>query len=152
MRCPFCGFSNTAVKDSRATDDNAAIRRRRHCSECGARFTTVEHVQLLSLRVKKKSGEVEPFKREKLMASIKLALQKRPIEDDKIEKIMNSLIRRLESCGEVDISSQIVGEMVMETLRDLDTVAYVRFASVYKNFHEVGDFTNFIDQVKSSKS
>jgi transcriptional repressor NrdR len=151
MRCPFCGHTNTSVKDSRATDDNAMIRRRRHCPDCGARFTTVENVQLLSLRVKKKSGEVEHFKREKIFASLKLALQKRPIDDEKIEKITNSIIRRLESCGEIEISSQSIGEIVMETLHDLDSVAYVRFASVYKDFREVGDFANFIDEVRLSK-
>src|SRR5262249_50717862 len=149
---PFCGHSNTSVKDSRATDDNAMIRRRRHCPDCGARFTTVENVQLLSLRVKKKSGEVEPFKREKIFASLKLALQKRPIDDEKIEKITNSIIRRLESCGEIEISSHSIGEIVMETLQDLDSVAYVRFASVYKNFREVGDFASFIDEVRSGKA
>ena len=151
MRCPFCGHSNTGVKDSRSADDQVTIRRRRHCPDCNARFTTVEHVQLLALRVKKKSGEIESFKREKLIASLKIALQKRPVDDDKIEKITNSIIRRLESCGEIDIPSQIIGEIVMETLQDLDTIAYVRFASVYKDFHEVVDFANFIDEVQSAK-
>jgi transcriptional repressor NrdR len=152
MRCPFCGHSNTSVKDSRATEDNAMIRRRRHCPECGARFTTVEHVQLLSLRVKKKSGNIEPFKQEKIFSSLKLALRKRPIDEEKIEKITNSIIRRLESCGELEISSHIIGEIVMETLHDLDSVAYVRFASVYKNFCEVDDFASFIDEVQSGKA
>lgn len=152
MRCPFCGHSNTSVKDSRATEDNATIRRRRHCPDCGARFTTVEHVQLLSLRVKKKSGSVEPFKRDKITSSLKLALRKRPVDDDKIEKITNSIIRRLESCGEVEISTNSIGEIVMETLQDVDSIAYVRFASVYKNFCEVDDFASFIDEAQLRKA
>ena len=148
MRCPFCGYESTAVKDSRSADDNTTIRRRRHCSDCGARFTTVEHVQLLNLRVKKRNGEIEPFKREKLFQSIKLALHKRPVDDDKIEKIVNSIIRRLELNGEVDIPATQIGAIVMETLQDLDSVAYVRFASFYKDFREAGDFCTFLDKVQ----
>lgn len=144
MRCPFCGHLSTSVKDSRAADDNATIRRRRHCDECNGRFTTVEHVQLLNLRVLKKSGQVEPFKREKLLMSLTRALHRRPVDDEKIEKITNSIIRQLETRGEVDIPSPAIGEIVMDILQDLDGVAYIRYASIYRNFEEVGDFSKFI--------
>lgn len=151
MRCPFCGHGSTSVKDSRAAEDNATIRRRRHCDECNGRFTTVEHVQLLNLRVIKKSAEVEPFKRDKLLNSLKRALHRRPVDEDKIEKITNSIIRQLETRGEVDIQSPVIGKMVMDVLRELDEVAYIRFASIYRNFEEVQDFSKFIKEMPAGK-
>jgi transcriptional repressor NrdR len=150
MKCPFCGHDGTAVKDSRAIDDNNAIRRRRHCLECGARFSTVEHVQLLPLRVIKKNGEIEPFQRDKLLKSFRIALHKRPIELERIERIVNSIVRRLESRGETEIHAHVIGELVMETLSDLDAVAYVRYASVYKNFHEPSDFNRFVNDLEDN--
>lgn len=147
MRCPFCSHDNTSVKDSRATDDNSIIRRRRFCMECQGRFTTVEHVQLLSLKVVKKDGVLEAFKREKLEHSLRRALHKRRVENDRFDKIINGIIRRLEVRGESEISSAFIGELVMETLQGFDTVAYVRFASVYKDFHETNDFKKFIKEI-----
>ena len=145
MRCPFCGHNDTQVKDSRPTEDNAAIRRRRSCPECGARWTTFERVQLRELIIVKKSGEKkEPFDREKLTRSLKTALQKRQVEEEKIERISNSIQRKLETLGESEVPSKVIGEIVMDQLADLDQVAYVRFASVYRNFHEVKDFEAFI--------
>ena len=151
MRCPFCGHTNTSVKDSRSTDDDAVIRRRRSCPECQGRFSTIEHVQLLSLKVRKKQGVIEPFKREKLEVSLKVALHKRPIEPERFDKVINGIIRRLEVQGDPVIASTIIGEIVMEVLQDLDDVAYVRFASVYKNFHEAGDFNKFVKTLPTSK-
>ncbi len=148
MKCPFCGHSNTAVKDSRAIEDDTAIRRRRHCLECSARFSTVEHVQLLPLRILKKSGEIETFQREKLLKSFQIALHKRPVDGEKIDRVVNSIVRRLESRGEIDIHANTVGELVMEALRDLDAVAYVRYASVYKDFHEPSDFNRFVSELE----
>jgi transcriptional repressor NrdR len=148
MKCPFCGNPNTSVKDSRATEDDTAIRRRRHCLECSARFTTVEHVQLLALKVIKRNGRIESFQREKLVYSLKLALHKRPIETERIDKIVNSLIRQLEALGESEIPSGVIGGLVMEALQDLDPVAYVRFASVYENFHSPEDFKEFVRKLK----
>ena len=136
MRCPFCGNEDTQVKDSRPTVDNAAIRRRRYCPACGSRFTTFERVQLRELMVIKKGGQRVPFDREKLARSIQIACRKRPVDPDRIERIVNSIVRRLESSGETDIRSEAIGEMVMDALRTLDPVAYVRFASVYRNFRE----------------
>lgn len=147
MKCPFCANPNTSVKDSRAADENATIRRRRHCPECQGRFSTVEHVQLLNLKVKKKNGETEPFKREKLVESLKIALHKRPIESERIEKVINGIIRQLEVLGDVEIPTEAIGEMVMDTLKELDSVAYVRFASVYRNFHEASDFKSFVKDI-----
>lgn len=144
MRCPFCGHNDTQVKDSRPTEDNAAIRRRRSCSECGARWTTFERVQLRELTITKKDGKKEPFEREKLTRSLKVALQKRPVEGDQMERICNSIQRRLESLGENEVPSKVIGEMVMDVLADLDQVAYVRFASVYRNFREAKDFEAFV--------
>jgi transcriptional repressor NrdR len=144
MRCPFCGHEDSQVKDSRPTEDNASIRRRRSCPECGARWTTFERVQLRELIVTKKEGKKEPFDREKLKRSLKLALQKRPVEDEQIERIVNSIQRRLESLGENELPSKVIGEIVMDVLHDLDQVAYVRFASVYRNFREAKDFETFI--------
>ncbi len=144
MRCPFCGFEDTQVKDSRPTDDRSAIRRRRFCTSCTARFTTFERVQLRELDVIKKTGEREPFDREKLARSIYISLRKRPIEAEHIERVINSIVRQLESSGEADIPSDQIGEMVMEALAALDQVAYVRFASVYRDFREAKDFGEFV--------
>lgn len=144
MRCPFCGHNDTQVKDSRPTEDNAAIRRRRSCPECGARWTTFERVQLRELSIMKKNDRKEPFEREKLTRSLRVALQKRPVDDDQIERIVNSIQRRLESLGETEIPSKVIGEIVMDVLSDLDQVAYVRFASVYRNFREAKDFEAFV--------
>ena len=145
MRCPFCGHNDTQVKDSRPTEDNSAIRRRRFCPNCGARFTTFERVQLRELTVMKRTGQREPFDRDKLLRSMRIALRKRNIDPERIERVVNSIVRRLESSGESDVRVETVGEMVMEALRQLDQIAYVRFASVYRNFREVSDFENFID-------
>jgi transcriptional repressor NrdR len=144
MRCPFCGHNDTQVKDSRPTEDNAAIRRRRSCPECGARWTTFERVQLREMSIMKKNDRKEPFEREKLTRSLRVALQKRPVDDDQIERIVNSIQRRLESLGESEIPSKVIGEIVMDVLSDLDQVAYVRFASVYRNFREAKDFEAFV--------
>lgn len=144
MRCPFCGHEDTQVKDSRPTEDNTAIRRRRFCTNCGARFTTFERVQLRELVVIKKNGQREPFDREKLVRSMRIALRKRPVDGDRLERVVNSIVRRLESSGDSDVKVDAIGELIMEALAQLDPVAYVRFASVYKNFREVQDFENFI--------
>ena len=147
MRCPFCGHDDTQVKDSRPTDDNAAIRRRRFCPACGSRFTTFERVQLRELTVIKKSGKRVPFDREKLARSIHIATRKRPVDNERIERIINAIVRRLESSGESEISSDAIGEQVMDALYSLDPVAYVRFASVYRNFREVKDFEDFVGKL-----
>lgn len=147
MRCPYCGSLETQVKDSRPTDDSAAIRRRRVCPDCGGRFTTFERVQLRELTVVKKSGRRVPFDREKLSRSIEVALRKRPIEADRVERMVNGIVRQLESQGDSDIPSERIGELVMEGLRGLDSVAYVRFASVYRNFREARDFNALIDEL-----
>ena len=144
MRCPFCGHSDTQVKDSRPTEDNADIRRRRSCPECGARWTTFERVQLREMSILKKNERKELFEREKLTRSLRVALQKRPVDDEQIERIVNSIQRRLESLGEAEIPSKVIGEIVMDVLADLDQVAYVRFASVYRNFREAKDFEDFV--------
>jgi transcriptional repressor NrdR len=147
MRCPFCGNDDTQVKDSRPTEDNSAIRRRRFCPACGARFTTFERVQLRELTVVKKSGRKVPFDREKLERSLQLALRKRPVEPERIDRMINGIVRRLESMGENEIPSDVVGKLVMEGLSSIDTVAYVRFASVYKNFREAKDFEEFVSEL-----
>jgi transcriptional repressor NrdR len=147
MRCPFCGSEDTQVKDSRPTEDNTAIRRRRHCGACGSRFTTFERVQLRDLTVIKKSGARKPFDRDKLARSISIAIRKRPIEPELIERVINGIQRRLESLGETDIPSHVIGEMVMDALSNLDQVAYVRFASVYRNFREAKDFGDFVGRL-----
>ncbi len=144
MRCPFCGHNDTQVKDSRPTEDNSAIRRRRSCPECGARWTTFERVQLREISVVKKDGKKELFDREKITRSLRVALQKRPVDEDQIERIVNSIQRRLESLGETEVPSKVIGEIVMDVLADLDKVAYVRFASVYRNFREAKDFEDFV--------
>ena len=147
MKCPFCGFDDTQVKDSRPAEDSAAIRRRRACPECGARFTTFERVQLREITVIKSDGRRVPFEREKLARSIRVALRKRPVDEDRIEKLVNSIQRRLETEGESEIPSHKIGEIVMETLKALDQVAYVRFASVYRNFGEAKDFQAFLGEL-----
>jgi transcriptional repressor NrdR len=144
MRCPFCGHNDTQVKDSRPTEDNSAIRRRRFCPNCGARFTTFERVQLRELTVMKRTGQREPFDRDKLVRSMMIALRKRPVEPDRLEQVVNSIVRRLESMGETEVKVEAVGKLVMEALHSLDQVAYVRFASVYRNFREAKDFEEFI--------
>lgn len=147
MRCPFCSHEDTQVKDSRPTEDNSAIRRRRQCPDCGARFTTFERVQLRELTVIKKSGKRELFDRDKIERSVRIALRKRPVDQDRAERLINGLVRRLESMGENEIPAHVIGEMVMEGLETLDPVAYVRFASVYKNFREAKDFETFVGKL-----
>jgi transcriptional repressor NrdR len=151
MRCPFCGNADTQVKDSRATEDNSAIRRRRVCVDCGGRFTTFERVQLRELMVVKRSGRRTPFDREKLARSVSVALRKRPVEAERIERMISGIVRQLESLGESEIKSEQVGELVMEGLRNLDDVAYVRFASVYKNFREAKDFEEIIGELNTEE-
>ena len=148
MRCPFCGHEDTQVKDSRPTDDNAAIRRRRFCTNCGARFTTFERVQLRELMVTKTDGTKQPFDRDKLVRSMQIALRKRPVDAERIEQVVNSLVRQLEALGESEVPTGKVGELVMETLRTLDHVAYVRYASVYRDFRSPADFNEFVDTLK----
>lgn len=147
MRCPYCGSLETQVKDSRPTDDASSIRRRRVCPDCGGRFTTFERVQLRELTVVKKSGRRIPFDRDKLMRSIDIALRKRPVESDRVERLVNGVVRQLESQGEPEVLSSKIGELVMEGLRSLDGVAYVRFASVYRNFREAREFNTLIDEL-----
>ncbi len=144
MRCPFCGASETQVKDSRPTEENAAIRRRRACTSCGARFTTFERVQLRELTVLKHNGKREPLDRDKLERSMNIALRKRQVDPERIDRVINGIIRRLESSGENEIQSEAIGELVMDALANLDQVAYVRFASVYRNFREAQDFEDFV--------
>lgn len=144
MRCPFCVNDDTHVKDSRPTEDSAAIRRRRSCPVCNARFTTFERVQLRELHVVKSNHQREPFDREKLVRSMRIALRKRPVDADRVDRVVNSLVRQLESSGESDIPAKTLGEMVMNHLLDLDQVAYVRYASVYRDFREASDFNQFV--------
>ena len=148
MRCPFCGNVDTQVKDSRPAEDNVAIRRRRFCPACGGRFTTYERVQLRDLVVIKSSGRREDFDRDKLERSIRIAMQKRPVEAERLDQLISGIVRRLESMGETDISSKVIGEIVMETLARIDTVGYVRFASVYKNFQAADDFDRFVSELR----
>ena len=151
MKCPFCGNEDTQVKDSRSTEDNSAIRRRRFCSACGARFTTFERIQLRELTVVEKSGKKVPFDRDKLERSVQIALRKRPVESERVDRMISGIVRRVESLGEAEIASDVVGEIVMEGLQSIDPVAYVRFASVYKNFREAKDFEEFIGVISSNK-
>ena len=147
MRCPFCAHEDTQVKDSRPTEDNAVIRRRRSCPACNARFTTFERVQLRDLTILKSSGRRETFDRDKLKRSVAIALRKRPVDDDRLERMISSLVRQLEASGQSEFPSDRLGEMVMEMLADLDQVAYVRFASVYRDFREARDFEEFVGQL-----
>ena len=144
MRCPFCGHIESQVKDSRPSEDGAAIRRRRMCPECGGRFTTFERVQLRELTILKRSGRRAPFDREKLVRSISIALRKRPVDPERVERLVNTIVRQLESQGETELPSSVVGEMVMKALKSLDDVAYVRYASVYRDFRETEDFAKFL--------
>ena len=146
MRCPFCGNADSQVKDSRSSEDGAAIRRRRLCPECGGRFTTFERVQLRELTIVKRSGRRAPFDRDKLARAISMALRKRPVEPERIERMISSIVRQLESMGETEIASTVVGEMAMKALKNLDEVAYVRFASVYRDFRETSDFAKFLGE------
>jgi transcriptional repressor NrdR len=150
MRCPFCAHEDSQVKDSRPTEDGAAIRRRRQCEGCAARFTTFERIQLRELTVLKSADRREPFDRDKLMRSIAIATRKRPIEPGRIEKLVSGIQRRLETLGEGDVTSARIGEMVMEGLKCLDSVAYIRFASVYRDFSEARDFEAFAGQVEEA--
>ena len=152
MRCPFCGNVDTQVKDSRPAEDHASIRRRRFCAACGGRFTTYERVQLRDLAVIKTNGRREDFDRGKLERSIRIAMQKRPIPPERIDQMVSGIVRRLESLGEADIPSRQIGEIVMESLARIDTVAYVRFASVYMNFQAVGDFDRFMAELRPEAS
>jgi len=145
VRCPFCNHPDTGVKDSRTTEDNATIRRRRFCMECGSRFTTFERVQLRDLMVLKKSGLRVPFDRDKLARSIESALHKRAIDPERVERVISSIVRQLETSGETEIPTTDIGEMAMDALLNLDAVAYVRFASIYKDFNDVKDFVAFIE-------
>lgn len=148
MRCPFCGNNDTQVKDSRPAEDNVAIRRRRLCVACGGRFTTYERVQLRDLVVVKTNGKREDFDRDKMARSVRIAMQKRPVDAERIEQMISGIVRRLESTGETDIPSKAIGEIVMETLSRIDNVAYVRFASVYKNFQDADDFDKFVSELR----
>src|SRR5918997_2137172 len=147
MRCPYCGSLDTQVKDSRPTDDSSAIRRRRICPDCGGRFTTFERVQLRDLTVVKRSGRRVPFDRDKLQRSVEVALRKRPVEPERVERMINGIVRQLESMSDGEVPSETVGELVMEGLKGLDDVAYVRFASVYKDFREAKDFEAIVGQL-----
>jgi transcriptional repressor NrdR len=147
MRCPFCGHEDTQVKDSRPTEDGAAIRRRRFCTGCSQRFSTVERVQLREITVVKSDGRRVLFDRDKLSRSIHIALRKRPVDDEHIERMINGIVRKLEASGEADITSKQIGELVMDTLKEVDAVAYVRFASVYRNFREAKDFEAFLGEL-----
>ena len=147
MRCPYCGADNSQVKDSRPTEDATAIRRRRVCGDCGGRFTTFERIQLRELSVIKKSGRHVPFDRDKLMRSVQVALRKRPVDPERIERAVSGIVRQLESRGDADIPSAEIGHLIMDALKELDEVAYVRFASVYRDFREARDFELFLGEL-----
>ncbi len=151
MRCPFCGCEDTAVKDSRSAEDGSSIRRRRQCTACGGRFTTFERVQWRELVVVISSGRRETFDREKLMRSVQISLRKRNVDQERVDQMVTGVIRRLESLGETEIASKVVGELVMEGLLGLDDVAYVRYASVYRNFREARDFGEFIGELEDQE-
>jgi transcriptional repressor NrdR len=152
MRCPYCGATDTQVKDSRPTEDDNAIRRRRNCVECGGRFTTFERVQLRELTVLKRSGRRVPFDRDKLVRSVQLALRKRPVEPERVERMISGIVRQLESRGEQEIPAEEIGLLLMEGLKNLDAVAYVRFASVYRDFREARDFETFVGELAEDKA
>jgi transcriptional repressor NrdR len=152
MRCPSCGAQDTQVRDSRPTEDHTAIRRRRVCSDCGQRFTTFERVQLRELTVIKRNGRRAPFDRDKLMRSIQIALRKRPVDQENIDRLVSGVVRRVENIGESEVGSQTIGELVMEGLRGLDDVGYVRYASVYRNFREARDFESVLDELSGDCS
>lgn len=146
MRCPFCGHDETQVKDSRPSEDGAAIRRRRMCPDCEGRFTTFERVQLRELTILKRSGRRTPFERDKLARSVAIAIRKRPIEPDRVERMISTIVRQLESMGETELPSSTIGELMMKHLKQLDDVAYVRYASVYRDFRETQDFARFLGE------
>ena len=146
MRCPFCGHDETQVKDSRPSEDGAAIRRRRLCPACEGRFTTFERVQLRELTILKRSGRRAPFDRDKLARSLSVALRKRPVEPERVERMISTIVRQLESMGETELPSSTIGELIMKHLKQLDDVAYVRYASVYRDFRETQDFAHFLSQ------
>jgi transcriptional repressor NrdR len=150
MRCPFCGFEDTQVKDSRPSEDGASIRRRRSCTKCDSRFTTFERVQLRELIVTKKDGSRRPFDREKLVRSIGIAVRKRPVAPEQVEMMVNGIVHKLEISGESEIPTDKIGELVMKALAEIDPVAYVRFASVYRQFREASDFGKFVDDIKDA--
>ncbi len=151
MRCPYCGCDETQVKDSRPTEDNTAIRRRRVCNGCGGRFTTFERVQLRELSVVKRTGRRVPFDRDKLMRSVQVSLRKRPVEPERTERMVSGIVRQLESQGDAEVSAEQIGTLVMEGLKSLDDIAYIRFASVYRNFAEAKDFTDVLDELSSDE-
>lgn len=151
MKCPFCGEIDSQVKDSRPSEDSASIRRRRQCPSCGARFTTFERVQIRELTVVKNDGTRQPFDRDKLMRSIQTPMRKRPVQIEQLEKIVTSIVRQLESSGETEVTTKQIGSMVMDALSTLDQIAYVRYASVYKDFRETTDFNEFLDDIKHLK-
>ncbi len=151
MRCPYCGGLDTQVKDSRPSDDHSAIRRRRVCPDCGGRFTTFERVQLREIMVVKKSGRRVPFDRDKLQHSLAIALRKRPVDPERVERMVNGIVRQLESMGDGDVPSDTIGKLVMDGLKNLDDVAYVRFASVYRNFREARDFEELIGELTADE-
>jgi len=146
VRCPFCQSPDSQVKDSRPSEDGAAIRRRRQCPDCGGRFTTFERVQLRELTILKRSGRRTPFDRDKLARSISMAMRKRPVEPERVERMISAIVRQLESMGETEVPSTVVGELAMKSLKALDEVAYVRFASVYRDFRETSDFAKFLGE------
>ena len=150
MRCPFCANEDSQVKDSRPTEDNTAIRRRRQCGSCGARFTTFERIQLRELTVVKSNGKTEPFARSKLEQSVELACRKREVEPEKIAQLVSGIQRQIETLGETEVSTHTIGQMVMDGLREIDSVAYIRFASVYRDFSEARDFEEFASAVKEA--
>ncbi len=151
MRCPFCGNEESQVKDSRPTDDNSSIRRRRVCAECGARFTTFERVQLREMTVVKAGSRKQPFEREKLAKSLRVALMKRPVDTERIDKIVTSIVRQLESFSDSEVPSETIGDLAMKALAEVDKVGYIRYASVYKNFANPEDFNEFIEEIKDFK-
>ena len=151
MRCPNCASLDTQVKDSRPTEDSSVIRRRRVCLTCNFRFTTFEHVQLRELTVIKRNGRRVPFDRDKLLRSVQISLRKRPVEPERVDQVVSKIVRELESQGESDVPTKVIGEMVMDALNSLDQVAYVRFASVYRNFREAKDFEDFVGKLASER-
>ena len=152
MRCPYCSNKETQVRDSRPSEDNSTIRRRRVCPGCGGRFTTFERIQLRELYVLKRTGQKVIFDRDKLMRSVQIATRKRPVEVDKLEQMVSGIVRQLENRGDTFVSTELIGKLIMEGLRQLDDVSYVRFASVYKDFREAKDFEEFLEEISHKKS
>lgn len=152
MKCPFCSSDDTQVKDSRPSEDNTAIRRRRACSDCGGRFTTFERVQLRELNVVKKSGEKVPFDRDKLARSVQISLRKRPVDQERIERLVSGVVRQMEASGEQEFDAEYIGRLVMEGLKGLDEVAYIRFASVYRDFREADDFQVVLGELSADEA